>query len=114
MILQELQEKVARKQKLEHTKQALYDQRAALRRRVEELDALRPAAPEASAPSGSYSQYMDVEITAQSGTVYVTTDQNYPSAKDDPYTGPISLPRGQTTIYAVCIGENELAAVLII
>ena len=41
MILQELQEKVARKQKLEHTKQALYDQRAALRRRVEELDALR-------------------------------------------------------------------------
>ena len=76
----------------------------------EELDALRPAAPEASAPSGSYSQYMDVEITAQSGTVYVTTDQNYPSAKDDPYTGPISLPRGQTTIYAVCIGENGLVS----
>lgn len=41
MMLQELQEKVARKQKLEHTKQALYDQRAALRQRVEELDALR-------------------------------------------------------------------------
>lgn len=76
----------------------------------EELDALRPAAPEASAPSGSYSQYMDVEITAHSGTVYVTTDQNYPSAKDDPYTGPISLPRGQTTIYAVSIGENGLVS----
>jgi len=76
----------------------------------EELDALRPAAPEASAPSGSYAQYMDVEITAQNGTICITTDQSYPSAKDDPYTGPISLPRGQTTIYAVSIGENGLVS----
>jgi len=41
MILQELQEKVARKQQLERRKEELYAQRGELRRRVEELDAIR-------------------------------------------------------------------------
>lgn len=79
-----------------------------------QLDAMRPKAPAASVPSGSYTQYLQVEITAESGTLYVNTDQDYPSLHTDVYTGPIQLSGGNTMIYAVSVGENGLVSPLAI
>ena len=77
-----------------------------------QLDAMRPKAPVASTPSGSYTQYLQVSITAESDKLYVTTNQDYPSIHTDAYSGPLTLPGGSTTIYAVCIGENGLISPL--
>lgn len=76
------------------------------------LDELRPAAPEASLPSGSYHQYLSVELTAHGSTIYVATDHDYPSATTDRYTGPIALANGETTLFAVSVGENGLVSSL--
>lgn len=77
-----------------------------------ELDALRPAAPTASPDPGFYSQYISVTIEAESGTLYVTTDGEYPSTAGDLYTDPITLPAGETMIYALAVGENGLVSEL--
>lgn len=78
----------------------------------EKLEPLRPAAPEASVPSGSYRQYLTVELTAQGNAIYVASDNDYPSALTDAYTGPIQLTTGETTLFAVSIGENGLVSPL--
>ena len=51
-----------------------------------ELDALRPSAPEASLPSGSYSQYHSVAFRAEGGKICITTDQTYPSSLNNTYS----------------------------
>ncbi len=76
------------------------------------LQALRPAAPEASIPSGSYHQYLSVELSAGGNTIYVSTDNDYPSSLTDSYTGPIALTTGETTLFAVSVGENGLVSPL--
>lgn len=75
-----------------------------------ELDALRPAAPAAGQAPGFYSQYITVELTAESGTLLYTTTREYPSVTKDQYTSPISLGEGETTVYAMCVGENGLVS----
>ena len=77
-----------------------------------QLDAMRPKAPVASVPSGSYTQYLQVEIASEDGEVYVNLNQDYPSLYADAYTGPIQLSAGNTTIYAVSVGENGLVSPL--
>ena len=76
------------------------------------LHALRPAAPEASLPSGTYRQYHSIELSAPGNTIYVATDNDYPSGLTDQYTGPITLSNGETTLFAVSVGENGLVSSL--
>lgn len=77
-----------------------------------ELDARRPAAPAAVQAPGFYTQYISVEIQSEGGTLYVSTDGEYPSVSKDPYTEPITLSGGETTIYAVSVGEDGLVSPL--
>ncbi len=77
----------------------------------EELNAARPTAPAADYEAGYYSQYIDVHLSA-SGTIYYTTDGDYPSVNGLVYSGAISLPAGETTIYAIAVDESGLVSPL--
>lgn len=79
-----------------------------------QLDAVRPAIPVATPDAGFYSQYMEVSIAAETGTLYVSVDGEYPSVPEDEYKGSITLAGGETTIYAVTVGENGLVSPLAI
>lgn len=78
----------------------------------QKLEALRPVAPAANYPSGSYSQYLSLELSAQGNAIYVADDNDYPSSLTDSYTGPIRLTSGETTLFAVSVGENGLVSSL--
>lgn len=77
-----------------------------------ELDALRPAAPVLTPDGGEFSEYISVTVTHETGTLYVSTDQQYPSLATAPYTDPIQLPAGDTHISAIVVGENGLVSPL--
>ena len=77
-----------------------------------ELDALRPAAPQADFIPGFYSQYISLSFTHDSGTLYVSTDGEYPSTADAPCIAPVVLEGGETKIYAIAVGENGLVSPL--
>lgn len=76
-----------------------------------ELEATRPAAPQADYPSGYYSQYISVTLSSSEGTtLYYTTDGDYPSIADEPYSAPIELPLGESQVYAVSVADNGLVS----
>ena len=75
-----------------------------------ELDALRPAAPEADVAPGFYNQYITLSFLHGGQTLYVTTDGSYPSTGHAPCTGSVTLEQGETKIYALCLGENGLVS----
>lgn len=75
-----------------------------------ELEALRPTAPSADYASGYYSQYINVSLSTSGGTVYYTTDGDYPSVADAPYSQAIPLPLGETQIYAISVADNGLVS----
>ena len=77
-----------------------------------ELDALRPAAPQADFIPGFYSQYISLSFTHDGGTLYVSTDGEYPSTADAPCIAPVVLEGGETKIYAVTVGDNGLVSPL--
>ena len=77
-----------------------------------ELDAMRPAAPVTTPDPGFYSQYISVELTSNSGILYASIDGQYPSTEDDPYTQPIALNQGETTVYALSVADNGLVSPL--
>ena len=77
-----------------------------------ELEALRPEAPTADYESGFYTQYISVALNAASGTLYVNSQGEYPTLDTPPYTEPITLPAGETTIYALAVGDNGLVSKL--
>jgi len=79
-----------------------------------QLDALRPTAPVGNYEPGFYSQYIDVALTSTAGTLYFTTDGDYPSNLDAPYSTPITLASGETTIYAISVADNGLVSPLTI
>ena len=76
----------------------------------QKLDALRPSTPDVSHEPGFYSQYIDVELTSSAGTLYYTTDGEYPSIRGSIYSEPLSLEAGETIIYAISVGENGLVS----
>lgn len=76
------------------------------------LDDQRPAPPTASLDSGSYNQYLSVELLCDSGKIYVSTDGDYPNSKTDLYTGPIRLQAGETTVYALCVNDSGMVSSL--
>lgn len=77
-----------------------------------ELDALRPAVPTPDFTPGFYSQYISVSFAQESGTLYVSTDGEYPSTADMPCVAPVTLEGGETKIYAVTVGSNGLVSPL--
>lgn len=76
-----------------------------------EIDAIRPKLPEATPADGYYNEYVDVKIVSN-GTIYISTDGEYPSVKDKPFGGQMKMPGGETTILALSIGENGLVSPL--
>ncbi len=76
---------------------------------AEELNALRPSAPTADRATGYYSQYIDVHLNSE-GTIYYTLDGEYPSVAGSRYEGAITLEAGETTIYAIAVGEDGLVS----
>lgn len=77
-----------------------------------ELESLRPAIPEISMAPGYYTQYITLDITAESGSLYVSNDGEFPSIQEDPYIGSFTLPQGETTLYALAIGDSGLVSAL--
>ena len=77
-----------------------------------ELDALRPAAPAPDFVPGFYSQYISLNFTHEGGTLYVSTDGQYPSTADTPCVTPVALEGGETKIYALTVGDNGLVSPL--
>ena len=77
-----------------------------------DLETMRPAAPTASLESGFYNQYIPVEISAESGTLYVNPNGQYPSIASDLYAEPITLVGGESQLYAVAVAENGLVSPL--
>ena len=75
-----------------------------------QLDSLRPSAPKADYEAGYYSQYMDIHLSSTGKTIHYTIDGEYPSVANDPYSGSIALPAGETTVYAIAEGENGLVS----
>lgn len=75
-----------------------------------ELDALRPAPPVILPESGYYTEYIDISVEGEGGQIYVTTDGEYPSLSHEPYSAPISLSGGETTVTAL-IANTETGLV---
>ena len=80
----------------------------------EQLDKMRPAAPSSETAPGFYSEYISVDLSSDMGTLYYTLDGEYPSTEDAPYSDPIALPAGETTIYAVSVDQSGLVSPLTI
>ncbi len=75
-----------------------------------QLDARRPESPVASYPSGSYSQYIPVALTAGNHQLYYAMDGEYPSTTQDAYTGPITLSGGESSIFAIAVSQEGLVS----
>ncbi len=75
-----------------------------------QLDEMRPEAPSADPAPGFYNKYISIAFSNTDETLYYTTNGEYPSTKDTPYSAPFTLPGGETTIYAVCVGQNGLVS----
>jgi len=78
------------------------------------LESIRPSAPVTSPDPGYYSQYISVTVQSDNGTLYVSTDGEYPSVKKDKYKAPVSLNDGDNTLYAIAISEQGLVSPLTI
>lgn len=76
----------------------------------EELDALRPSAPKADSEAGFYSQYIKLHLESSGSTIYYTTDGEYPSTAGPVFSDFISMPAGETTIYAIAVDKNGLVS----
>ena len=79
-----------------------------------QLDSMRPAAPVLSPESGYYSDYISVSLSCQSGTPYLRADGEFPSTSDAPYSTPVELPGGESSVTAIVVGENGLVSPVVI
>ena len=79
-----------------------------------ELDSMRPSAPVLTPESGFYTQYITVEATADAATLFVNTHGQFPTTEKDLYTGPVTMPQGETVLYALAVGDNGLVSPLTI
>ena len=75
-----------------------------------ELDALRPQAPRSDYKAGYYSQYMDIHLESNGKYIFYTVDGSYPSIAGSHYNGAVTLPAGETTVYAIAVGEDGLVS----
>ena len=77
-----------------------------------ELEPQRPVITVIDPTPGFYSRYISVTLEATFGEIYWSDSREYPSAASDPYTEPLALPNGETTIQAVAVAENGLVSSL--
>lgn len=75
-----------------------------------QLEEMRPTAPTAQPEPGFYNNYVDVTLSGGDGTLYYTTETDYPSISGDVYADPITLGAGETTISALVVGDNGLVS----
>ncbi len=79
-----------------------------------QLELLRPTAPTSTPDSAVdgrfYTQYITVQITSSKGTLYVSTDGEFPSVADDLYKDGITLTDGENTLWAVSVDDNGLVS----
>ena len=78
----------------------------------QELQAMRPAAPTSSPAAGFYNQYINAEVSCESGTLYVNAFGEYPSIHDTPYSEPVVLNDGENTLYAIAVSDDGLVSPL--
>lgn len=79
-----------------------------------ELDAMRPMAPVLTPEPGFYSQYIAVEAKAEAATLFVNVNGQFPTTEKDLYSAPITLPEGETVMYALAVSDNGLVSPLTI
>lgn len=77
-----------------------------------ELDRLRPQAPAPDQEAGYYSKYISILLNSDGQTLYYTTDGDYPSTADTPFSEAIPLPQGESVIHALSVGSNGLVSPL--
>ncbi len=78
----------------------------------EEIENMRPAAPEADFAPGFYNQYISLSLNHDGGSLYVSTDGEYPTTSSAPVVDPITLNGGETKVYAITVGNNGLVSPL--
>lgn len=78
----------------------------------EEMDAMRPSVPTATPEADFYTQYITVELSCPDGTVYASTDGQYPSKTEHAYTEGFTLPVGQTMVYTLAVSQDGLVSPL--
>lgn len=76
----------------------------------QQLDAMRPAAPATSPEPGFYSQYISATLESSGGTIYFSTNGQYPTTANAPYTQALTLQDGENTIYALAVADNGLVS----
>lgn len=77
-----------------------------------QLETLRPNVPTVSHDPGFYSQYITVTLQSENGTLYLTTDGEYPSIENKPVNNSVALVGGENTILALAVAENGLVSPL--
>ena len=77
-----------------------------------QLDLMRPAAPASDPIPGYYSQYISVKLDSTDAVLHYSTNGEYPSTDNQPYTEPFTLEGGETTVYAVAVADNGLVSPL--
>lgn len=77
-----------------------------------EMDRLRPAAPEPVTAPGYYNQYITLDFIPADGKLICTVNGVYPSVLDEAYTELVTLPGGETTVYAIRVADNGLVSPL--
>lgn len=75
-----------------------------------EISSLRPTAPAVDYSSGYYSQYMDIHLSSSADTIYYTMDGNYPSTAGTVYDNAITLPTGESLVYAIGVDQDGLVS----
>ena len=78
----------------------------------QQLQAMRPSAPVCSPAAGFYSQYINADVSCETGTLYVNPNGEYPSVNDSPYSAPIELADGENSLYAIAVSEDGLVSPL--
>ena len=77
-----------------------------------QLEEHRPVPALVSHEPGLYNEYISLSFTCDVGSLYVTSDGEYPSLADGIWTEPIKLPAGETKILSLVVGENGLVSPL--
>ena len=76
----------------------------------QQLDELRPDAPVIQPEGGYYTEYIDVSLSYNGDSAYLSVDGDYPSMATDLYAGPVTLEAGESTVIAIVVSEDGLVS----
>ena len=77
-----------------------------------EIEAMRPAVPATNLTPGFYTDYMELNLSAEGGYVYYSADEEYPSMDDGYFAEPLKLSIGETVVKAIAVNSNGLVSPL--